>query len=501
LNVNSQSYGRLARLGAAWSVVRELGNEIVGLGTAMVVARLLTPHDFGIAAAASFFTVMAARLTKLGLNVALVQQKEMREDHASTVCGISLITGVLVWLLLLVSGPFLGRVFRSPEAGQVLPVAGFNFIIVAFNTVPSAILYRNMMFRQSTYVDWLITIVSSISVILFAWFGFSFWSIVYSQLISNTVMVVADVYVTKWRISVRITRRAVEDLFSFGLGIYAKRLLDYCALNLDNLVVGRVLGVTALGFYEKAFNLMSRVVDRASLGAGSMLRIFALMQTEPERFRSAYRKTLMTVTMAGYPALAGAATMAHELILFMFGSQWLPSVPVFQLLCVAGMMKLVNAYNSIAIQALGQVWAEVWRQLLYVTLVVVLVATFASGGLTGAALGVLMASVVMTGLMLSLVRSLAGLSWKEVLDPHAPGLACAAGVAAFATLAKLAILASPVHPIWLVFAGQATAALLWFVAFLVWSPFEDVRVIVRDAVADFAPRFAKSLTPSSRFLT
>ncbi len=490
-------YGKVARLGAVWTVARELGNEIANLGAAMIVARLLTPHDFGIAAAASFFTQMAARLTKLGLNFALVQQKEMRDDHLSTVFGISLGLGVATWLLLLVGGPYLGAVFRSPEAGRVLQVAGLNFVLVAFSTVPNTILYRDMMFRTSTYIDWLITAASCISVVVLAWLGYGYWSIVYSQLIGNTVMVLGAFYAIRWRMSIRITRAAVDDLLSFGMGIYFKRLLDYSALNLDNLLVGRLLGLTALGFYEKAFNLMSRVVDRATLGAGSMLRIFSLINEDPQRFRGAYRHTLITVTMIGYPALAGAAAMANELFQLMFGPQWSQAVPAFQLLAIAGMMKLVNGYNSLAIQALGRVWAEVWRQLLYVTLVVTFVAMFADLGLAGAAIGVVMASVAMTGLMLSLVRGLTGLSWREVLDPHLPGLLCAIGVAVSAVAVRRAMLSSMPHPVWLIFAAQAAAALLCFGVLLFWSPFGEVRNIVRDTVATFAPRLAHPPRPAA----
>ena len=188
--------------------------------------------------------------------------------------------------------------------------------------------------------------------------------------------------------------RRREDILSFGLGIYVKNLLEYCTQNIDNLIVGRVLGMTSLGYYDKAFNTVTKLSERISLGGpGVSLTAFALMQDDLPRFRRAYRKVILSVSLVGYPVLAGMAVVADELVEVMFGSRWQPAALPLQILCVAAMLRQVSFYASSATQAQGYIWSEVKRQALAVVLAVVGVAWLSRWGIAGAAVGVLLSVV------------------------------------------------------------------------------------------------------------
>jgi teichuronic acid exporter len=110
-------YGRTAKVGALWSILRQAGHEVVAIPTSMIMARLLAPEDFGIAAAASFFIVLAARLTQFGFNAAIVRIKDLRPDHLSSVFAVNLALGLLTYLALVATAPHIGAFLRSPEAG------------------------------------------------------------------------------------------------------------------------------------------------------------------------------------------------------------------------------------------------------------------------------------------------------------------------------------------------------------------------------------------------
>ena len=278
-------------------------------------------------------------------------------------------------------------------------------------------------------------------------------------------------------------------MLSFATGVFFKRLLDYSAKNLDNLVVGRMMGVVALGFYDRAFLAMDRILARINTG-GPMVsfRVFALIQDQPERFRKAYLKVIMGASLVTYPVLFGLATIAPDLIPVLYGEQWYPVVVPLQILCVAGTLKVMNEYASTAVQALGKIWNQVWRQGVYAGLIVVGVAAFSRWGLPGAAVGVLIPTIAMYLLMQRLVTQVASLPAMTVAAWQLPGLLCGIGVGG-AVLATGSLLGTytPSTPQWQRLVAEIALGLLAGIAFIKFNRFEEVRKMIRDVSDDLPP--------------
>lgn len=492
--MSGSSYGKVAKIGALWSFAREGVIQLIALPTAVVLARLLTPEEFGVAAAASFFLMMANRLVTLGLNAALVRIPEVRPEHTSSVFVSNMVLGVAVWLTLTAAAPAIGQFYRSPEASAIVPVAALSFLIIPFGSVPIALLHRDMRFRDVATVNWAASLTFSLTAPLLAWYGWSYWSLVYAQLAANVTQTATKLYLAKWRPTLRFSFAAMGEVFPFGAGVYAKRLLEYITLNLDSLIVGRALGITALGYYDKAFNTMDRFLTRFSVGPGVSFRVFALLNSEPERFSRAYRKVMLAVSLGGLPVFAGLLVAGPQIVPLLFGDQWHPSIVPFQILCAVGGLKLLNTYASSATQALGRVWSEVWRQLAYAGLLVVGIAIGSRWGIDGAAAGVLGATVVMTILMQSLMRSVTGWSWTVLTAPFVPSLVCSVAVAAAMLGATWGIrsIAPDIGNVPLL-TGQVAAAAVVYLAFVLLSGSPLVRALVDEVIDDFAPRLARFL--------
>jgi PST family polysaccharide transporter len=482
------TYGKTAKVGALWSIARQGGNELIAIPTSMVMARLLSPSDFGIAAAALFFVVLAARLTQFGFNAALVRVKDLRPEHTTSVFVATLGLGVLTYGTLYLAAPAIGIFFRSEDAGRVLPIAAIAFLINPFGTVPAALMQRHMLFRYKTLTDWLDAAIGAGVSIAMAFAGYGYWSLLYGNLVASAINVVVQMYLSGWWPRFGWSSPAIRELLSFGLGIQAKRVLEYAAFNLDNLVVGRVLGMTALGFYDKAFTTMNRLVNRLTLGQ-TYFRIFSVIHEEPERFRRAYSRLILTITLIGLPAFTSCIVLAEPLFLVLYGNKWLPAVVPFQLLCVAGMFKLLNAYASQANEATGNVWPQARRQGLG-TLLIVLGAAFGSRwwGVTGAACGVMLAMAVLTAAMQGLVRRATGLSWRAMLLPQLPGVVCALLLAVVLTLVARALHALNADvAAWQLILVQGTIGVFVYAAFLLFSPFAAVREVVAETIDDLLP--------------
>jgi O-antigen/teichoic acid export membrane protein len=491
-----RSYGRVAKIGAIWAFFRQVVSQLVHLPAAIVLARLLAPSDFGIAAAAHFFILLGNRLSVLGLNAAIVRNKDLRAEHLSSAFVFNLAAGAIVFLTLQLIGPVAGEFYRNQDAGRAIQASAFTFLIIPFGSVPMALLLREMRFRQTAVVEWVYQLVYAVSAILLAWWGFGFWSLIYGSLAAKTCQVITKAALAPWRPSLRFSAAALKEIVPFGAGVSAKRILEFSAQNLDSLVIGRILGITALGYYDRAFNLVDKMLQRLTVGPGVSFRIFSIIQDDPERFYRAYRKMVLSITLIGYPAFAGIILVAPQLVIVLFGEKWRPSVLPLQILAVGGALKLLNAYISSATQAKGMIWAEVWRQVLYATAIVVGIVLFSRWGVVGAAAAVVGAAGMMAVLMQAMMRRTASLTWSQLLRPQLPGMVasvCLVPVVLGVTWAMRATSAAIAD--WQLLLGQIVAAGLFYIAFVLFGRFGGVNEIVDETLADLAPRLLPIVRP------
>jgi lipopolysaccharide exporter len=497
-----KALGKVAKRGVIWSFLREGVTEILLFPASMVVSRILTPAEFGITSAAMFFIQLSSRLTDLGFNAALVRSKTVTQDHLSSVFVINVAVGVLAYAVLALSAPFIGAFYKTPEAGQVLPIAALGFLFAPLGAVPGALIARDMRFREASIVDWSYCITFGGLSILLTWMGFSFWGIVYARVASVAAQAFTRVYFARWRPSLRFSGPALREVLSFGLGMHTRRLLEYTASNFDNLVVGKFMGMHSLGLYDKAYSTVGRFLNRVNTGGpGVMFRIFALIHEDPARFRRAYSRVIMSATVFGFPLLALMIVTAEQFIVVLFGPQWRPAAVPFQLLCLAGALKLPNAYVSSAAQAAGWVWSEVWRQVLFIALIVSGIYLLRNWGPAGAAFAVLIATAAMTVLMHALLRRVSPLTWGQIVEPLVPGLLCALVVSAMALLVGYLLNASVGTPReWLLLLCQGIGAAVAFLLFVLFAPHSGLRSLVHEMTTDLAPAFLKKQPWLQRYI-
>jgi PST family polysaccharide transporter len=485
----NKSLGKVARRGVAWSFVREGVTEVILFPTSMVMARLLTPAEFGIAVAATFFLALSGRLSGLGFNAAIVRAKVVEPVHLSTVFTIGLALGVLKFAALTAAAPLIAAFYNVPETGQVIPVAALSFLIAPLGAVQAALLTRNMKYRQGAFIDWAHVLTRAVVTIVTAWYGFSYMSLVYGSLASSVVQTALRIALVRWRPSLRVSLSALREILPFGFGVHAKKTLDYAALNVDNLIVGRLLGMTALGFYDKAFSTMDRILSRFNqAGPNVTFRIFSIIHDQPERFGRAYAKVVMASSLMAFPIFAIAMATAEPLMIVLFGGQWQPAAAPFQVLCIVGCFRVLNSYASSALQAAGWIWSEVSRQGAYIALIVVNLYIFQSLGVLGAALGVLIASSIMTIAMHLLLKRAATLAWSDILRPQLPGIVCGLiGGATVVLVASTMQIVAPGASVFVRLVAQVGAAGLACAAFVLFMPYPALRSLVCET-ADLLPQ-------------
>lgn len=494
----AETFSKVAKVGVLWGFAQKFVTQFSDLIAGVVLARLLTPTDFGIAAATGFFLRFASKIANFGLGGALLRLKEMRPEHVSTVFVVNLVMGVVSWLCLTLTAPVLASIFRAPEVEPALRVAAIVYLILPFGTGQNATISRELRFRDAAIIDWVFSATLLVVSIPLAWLGFKFWSLVYAQLAANIVQVCAKIYFGGRQPRLQYSWQAFRETIPFGAGLYTKRLLNFAAEYLDSLIVGRILGMGALGLYDKAFNTVDRVTERLNPPIG-FLRIFSRIQDDPDRFRRAYLKVSLVSTLIGFPVLATLIVIAPQLIEVLYGPAWRSTVLPFQILCVAGACRVSLAYASSATQAVGQIWSETWRLAVYVLFLLIGILTFAQWGIAGVATGVVAATICMMVLMQTLVSRITGLRWSELLTAQFPGIAVAAAIAGvLLAVESIAYTVAPGVRPWQLLLVQCLVACVaagWLGFF---GPFRAVRQIAMETVDEFVPGVAVYLKRFSR---
>jgi lipopolysaccharide exporter len=494
----SKPLARVARTGLVWGFARPGISQIIEIPATLILARSLEPEEFGIAAAVSFFLRLSNKIGSLGLGGALIRLKELRPEHLSSVFVVNLIVGIGLWGSLTAAASTLANFFGNQSVAPALRVAALVYLALPFGVVQIAIIARDMRFRQAAIIEWVYPIVFLFVAVPLAWLHAGFWSLIYGQLFANVLQTVAKIYFGRWRPTLSFSKVALRETIPFGMGLQAKNMLNFAAEYIDSLLVGRLFGMIALGFYDKAFNTMDRLAGRLTVSLVSM-RIFALIRDDPDRLRRAYERVLFSVSLAAFPVFAGLIVTAPQLITVLYGEKWQPSVLAFQILCATAPFRMLNAYASSVTQATGRIWPEVWRQLTYVIMIVVGVWTFRTWGIVGTAFGVSAATVCMGLMMQIFACATIGFRWRRVLRAQAPGLSLAVAVACV-TFGMNAFMRHQLgaSAAWELLIAQVAAGLVVFILFVAFAPVPAVGELIEDLLGDIAPGMVRLLRSFNR---
>ena len=412
--------GPAVKKGVAWTMTARGIAVIVNLAASVVLARLLQPEDFGIFGLAMIFIGIASRFGNLGLGLALVQRKELQDEHVSSIFVVHLLLFSLITGLTISIAPLVGSYFGSPLVGGALRAMAWIFVAHAFSSIARAILQRRMDFKAPALANIVDHVASTVTSITLAWLGYGIWSLVYAHIGGSLLSTLVLMVKARWKPVFRYNQAAAKELFSFGLSIFFKNLLIYGSDKVDYFVIGKQLGPAALGFYEKAFNIMDLGVKELStkIGAGVLFPAFSKIQDDQERLRSVYAKIILSLTLVCFPFFVGLFLVAPSAIYVLFGEKWMASVIPLQILCLAGLFRTHLHVTGTVINAMGKVAPEVWIRAAALVLLTIGCVIGSFWGIVGVALAVTATTGILTIMMVSYLKSLTGLSWVDFIRPQ-----------------------------------------------------------------------------------
>jgi PST family polysaccharide transporter len=426
------------------------GALITGVGQVVVtavLARLLSPADYGLAGLAAVYVGLAAILAQFGIGPALIQRTELtpriiRAGFTATVL-IGLLTTALVW----VTAPFAAQLLGNAALTPIIRGLSFTFVLANPGVVAEGLSQRSLAWRQLMWMEVAAFMVGyALPALSLAAAGFGVWAIVGSTLGLNLVRSAVLLKLQphpKWpRIGPEI-----RELLRFGSGFSLARAFNYGAGQGDNLVVGRVLGIIPLGYYSRAFKLMMILVTYfATVVTKVLFPVMSRLQGEPERLKATYLTGATVLALVSAPLGAIMVVTAPEIVAVILGPKWIPAIVPFQVLTAGIMLRNVYLMAYCLDGALGRMRNRTLRDGLYALAVILGSLIGTRYGLTGVATGVVLAITLNYFVGAAMSLHLLGASWREYAHSQAPGLGLGLLTAAIAYSARLALIAAGAGP-------------------------------------------------------
>jgi O-antigen/teichoic acid export membrane protein len=338
--------------GLAWKAASQIVGQGGRLVVAVVLARLLTPRDFGLAGMVLVFSSLVLVFSDLALGAALVQRKELTEKARATAFWTSVSAGVVFTLVgLAVAGP-IASFYGEPDVKPLVMVLSTTFLISSIATTHEALLVRDMQFRAVELRTMIGLLAGAAAGVVTALHGGGAWAIIAQQVTTAIITTVLLVKRSPWRPSLRFSRAALRDLGGFSGFVLGHRLLYYVHRNADNLLIGRFVGAAGLGVYSLAYNVMLIPFSRI---AGPIQQVmfpaFSRIQDQPERIAALWVRATRLVGAISIPALCGLVVVAPDFVPVVFGDRWHDAVPLIQVLAWVGLLQSLQTLNTEILQA------------------------------------------------------------------------------------------------------------------------------------------------------
>jgi O-antigen/teichoic acid export membrane protein len=388
-----------------------------------ILARLLSQEEFGLANAGLTIMSFAGILSRLGLDKALIQYPELTEAHLRTASTVFILSSAAVGAVVAVLAPQISHFFRSDELIPVVRVVALCFPLQGMILVPAALLQRRLRFRRLAGID-VVSYLGGYGIIGigFALAGFGVWALIYAALVQALITACWVIAAQPFPKRPQLDRGAFRDLIYYGGGHTVARGLNIVGGEADNIIVGRWLGIEALGAYGRAYQML---VFPVNLFSSVLIKVLfpslAKLQNDTPRLARAYRRATGLTALIYLPLSIALIVLAPELVLLLLGPNWHQVVLPFQILA-AGLLFRANKINLVVAQATGAVFNRAWREGIYGVLVVVGAFVGLRWGLPGVAVGVFVALTANFVLMSRLAMELTAVSWPQYIATHLPAL-------------------------------------------------------------------------------
>lgn len=330
--------------------------------TVAILARLLSPNDFGLVGIAMIVIGFVILFKDLGTSASVIQRKNLSESLLSSLFWVNAGFGIIATIVLFLISPLIGIIYNEPEVTSLLRVLSLTFLIAGFGIIHQAILERNIQFNKIAQMEMCATALGSVVGIVSAISGYGAWSIVYQVIVTTLTTTILLWAFCRWRPRAIFHMNEVREISNYSLNLTGFNIFNYITRNADNILISYFLGPEALGYYNLAYRLMLYPLMNVTwIFNRIMFPIYSQLQDDNARFRKVYLKTVGAIAFVTFPLMIGMMALREPLVLAVFGEKWRPVILLILILAPVGMVQSIRATTGAIFQAMGRTeWLFRW---------------------------------------------------------------------------------------------------------------------------------------------
>ncbi len=332
--------------GLFWSFSETGINQLVHLVIGIILARLLSPDEFGLIGMIIIFIAVSQSFIDSGFSQALIRKTDCKQKDYTTVFYFNLLAGILFYLILFFLSPSISQFFNEPILRDLVRVLGLILIINSFAIIQRTILIKNINFKLQAKITLSSSVLSGIIGITLAYNGFGIWSLVVQRILNQLFIATLLWIFNRWLPTLEFSKQSFKEMFSFGSKLLASGLINTIYQNIYYLIIGKFFSATDLGYYTRADHF-SRIPSQNINGSVQRViyPVLSQLQNEPSKLKAVYKKIIKSIMLINFSVMLGTAAIARPMVLTLIGEKWLPSVPYLQLLCIVSMMYPLHSLN------------------------------------------------------------------------------------------------------------------------------------------------------------
>lgn len=389
------SLKKQAIAGVFWSLSQRVGVQLITIIVSIILAQILLPDDFGVIALFTVFTAIGTAVINSGLIVSLVRDVDADERDYSTIFFFNVAMSLVVYLVLYLMAPLIADFFEKEILTPVIRVFSISVIFRAFSSVQTTVLTINMDFRKQMLLQIPAIVIGGAVAIWMANTGWGLWSLVYKELIQTFLITVFYTVSSRWKLLFVFDKVRFKKHFDFGYKLAISNVIDTVFANIYNLVIGKFYTPAILGFYDRA-NMMKQIpVNNLSEAVGVVTYpLFSKVQNDDQRLKNMYKRVMEVVIFILAPILTILIVLGEPLFRFILTDKWLPAVPYFQVLCIAGLLHPIHSYNLNILNVKGRTDLFLKLEIIKKSLIVLVVVVGLPFGIMGLVWGQVVFSVL-----------------------------------------------------------------------------------------------------------
>ena len=341
--------------GLFWKLMENGGAQGVQFLVSIILARLLSPEEYGVVGVILIFVTIANVLVQNGFSTALIQKRKVDDTDFSSVFFFSMAVSAVIYLVLYLSAPGIAYFYNNQEMTALVRVLAVVLFPGGVISIQNAYVSRNMAFKGLFISSFAASMISGAISIFLAYRGLGVWALVWQQIAYYFFYMLILFMSISWKPRLLFSILRIKTMFAFGWKLLCASLLDTVYNNIYGLVIGRIYNESMLGNYNRGEQFPKLIVSNLGAAIQSvMLPVLSASQDEPERVKSMLRRAITVSSYLVLPMMAGLIAVARPMVLLLLGEKWLPCVPFLQIMCIAYSFWPIHIANLQALNAMGR---------------------------------------------------------------------------------------------------------------------------------------------------